>query len=245
VTVTAHETFVIPYGAPDPTAGRVGLSLEMPYGVWGRLHERSVEDVIASIKKYIAQVLDAEAGEFLAGHDPETGGEVTSPSWEVRFWDEQAAFRFPFARVAEIGQETVLSENPRYSDHTQSVTVHLYPHPAPDSEQAILGARRLKSIIATALERGEDKGRPWLIPLWDFGGVRSTPGDPFGVYGDSESRQPWDFMRVVGLSLERMIDPEDDRYVVVVATFRARWRRVPSVPLGRLVESVRMTAHPS
>jgi hypothetical protein len=189
-------------------------------------------------------VLDEVGGEFLTAFD-ESGAPVSSPSWEVRFWDEPNAFRFPFARVAEIGPETVLAPNPRYADHSQSITVHLYPYPAPDPERAILGARRLKAVLGNAIEFGVARGRPWAIPLWDFGGVRSVGDDPYGLYGDTESRQRWDFIRVAGLSIDRVPDPEDDRNVAVVLTFRAQWRRVPSVPLGRLVQSVRMTAHPS
>lgn len=235
---SSNVTYMIPGDAVDPWAGKAGASLEMPYGVWGRLPRRSLDDVVMSVQKHLAEVLDATAGAWLVGFDAE-GNPAVSQSWEVRPWDEGDTFRLPFARVAATGPDTVTGRTPMYADHAQSMVVHLYPLPAQDAERAVLGAERLRGVIEDALEFGAARtaGLGGVIPLWDFAAVTD-------LYGDSEARHPSDYIRVAGLNTDRMVDAEDDRYVGVVVNFRAQWRRVSSGVPGLLVSSVRMSAHP-
>lgn len=238
--MTATQVYMIPGDALDPVDyTKVGKSLAMPYGVYGRMPERRLDDVVMSIQKHLAEVLDQVGAEWLPGFNAD-GEEVLSPNWEVRLWDEQTAFRLPFARVAAIGPDTVTPGTPRYADHSQTMSVHLYPHPAQDSEHAILGANRLRASITDAFEFGAGRaaGLSFVVPLWDFQGAN---GD---LYADSEARFPSDWVRVEGFSAQNFPDPEDDRFVAVVLSFRAQWRRVPRVLPGHLVQSVRMAAHP-
>lgn len=235
----AHYTFIIPGDAPDPVdTTKVGASLAMPYGIWGRFPRRSLDDVILSTQKHFAEVLDEVASAWLPGYDPDENA-VVSEAWEVRLWDEQSAMHLPFARVAAVGPDTITVKTPQYADHSQSLSVHLYPHPAQDSERAIFQADRLRGVIGDAMEFGAARtaGLGAIIPLWDFAGVTD-------LYGDSEARHPSDYIRLAGLTVERFSDPEDDRYAWVVVNFRAQWRRAVSSDPGLLVQSVRMTAHP-
>lgn len=235
----AHYTFMIPGDAVDPLdASKVGASLAMPYGIWGRLPRRSLTDVILSTQKHVAEMLDEVADEWLTGFDSD-GNPSVSQAWEVRLWDEQSSFHLPFARVAAIGPDTITARTPVFSDHSQSLTVHLYPHPSQDSERAVFNADRLRGVIEDALEFGAARtaGLGAIIPLWDFAAVTD-------LYGDSEARHPSDYIRLAGLTIERFSDPEDDRYAWVVVNFRTQWRRTVSINPGQVVQSVRMTAHP-
>jgi hypothetical protein len=237
--MSAAYTFLIPGDAADPVDhSKVGASLVMPYGVWGRIPRRSLDDVILSTQKHVAEVLDEVAGEWLTGFDPDSN-EAVSSAWEVRLWDEQSAMHLPFARVAAVGPDTITARTPRYADHAQSMSVHLYPHPSQDSERAIFQADRLRGVLEDALEFGAGRtaGLGAIIPLWDFSGITD-------LYGDSAARHPSDYLRLAGLTLERFSDPEDDRYAWVVVNFRAQWRRAVSSDPGPVVQSVRMTAHP-
>lgn len=228
------EVWIAPVGADDPVGTRVGRALVMPYGVWGKLPERTPEDVIRSLKKHVAEVLDQIGGPWLVGYDND-GQPRSSDSWEVRLWDEDGAFRFPFARVAMVGPDT--STGPAYHEVIrQPVTIHLYPFPQPTTEDALLVAMRLAVAVKDALRWGAGRGKAASVPLWDFGG--------YSLYQDSEARQPHDYFRVEGLATDRMLDPEDDRYSMAIVSFTAQWRRAPNTNPGHLVESVRITAHP-
>lgn len=226
-----------PYDPPPVDTGVVGASLVMPYGVWGRTPQRTETDVVRSVKKHLAEVLDALAGGFLVAHGP-TGDETASESWEVRLGDEEGTFRFPFAMVAATGTSLPTMLHPNLMLLTMPMTIHLYPGPAQDSENAVLVAEQLRGIISRALSFGAARGRPLLIPLWDWS---ASPG----LYDDTETRYANDFVQIESLSLGRMVDPEDDRHPWVVANFRAQWRQVPSPESGTVVESLRVTAHPS
>jgi hypothetical protein len=235
----AVEPYIIPGTTPDPYAGRVGASLEMPYTIHGPLPLRLLDDVVFSIQKHLAYVLDTVGAEWLVGRDMD-GDPIISESWEVRTWSDESSFRLPFARVAAVGPDTITGRTPLYADHSQSMTVHLYPQPAQDAEHAILAANRLSAAVVDAIEFGIGlaAGATMAIPLWDFQGAG---GD---LYADSAHRLPPDFIRVVGLTAERMLDPEDDRFAWVVLNFRAQWRRARRVNPGLVVQSVRMAAHP-
>jgi hypothetical protein len=151
--VRAEIVFMIPGDAPDPAGGKIGRGLEMPYTVIAPLPQRTLDDVVMSIQKHLAEVLAVVGVPWLTGLDAQ-GDPVVSPSWEVRLWDEQSSFRLPFARVAAVGPDTVTGRTPLYADHSQSISIHLYPHPAQDSERAVLGADRLRAAIRTRSSSG-------------------------------------------------------------------------------------------
>lgn len=239
VAEVGTQVFMIPGDATDPVdPSVVGASLEMPFWVNGRQPQRTERDVVMSVQKHMAEVLDERCSDYLSGYDS-NGDPAVSEAWEVRPWSEQSSFHLPFARVAVLGPVTISGGAVAYADYTQSITVHLYPHPAQDAENAIMNADRLRSIVTDALRFGAVRtaGLGPVIPLWDFALVT-------GLYGDSEARLPNDYFRVNGVSVDRVLDPEDDRYAWVVVNFRAQWRRASSSDPGLLVQSVRMEAHP-
>lgn len=231
----ATDRFVIPGTTVIPFSP-IGRSVRMPWGLYGRMPQRTVEDAVRSLKKHIAEILDATGSTYLEGLN-ERGEPDSSDAWEVRLWDEEGTFQFPFARVSLVGPETVVGPA-LYADVTQAMTVHLYPYPAPDTERAILVAVRLRNLVVRALKFGSERGKAMLVPLWDYG---SKPD----LYVDSESRRPNDYFRVEGLTSEHMLDPEDPTQAVAIINLRAVWRIVPSGVPGHLIESVRMAAHPS
>lgn len=236
-------TFEIPAPVgPPPATTTVGKTLAMSYGVYGRMPQRTGEDMILSLKKHVAEILDTYGGEFLRGLDAD-GNPAESDTWEVRLWDEEGTFRFPFARVSAVGPE-LSAGPPMHEQVTQPVTIHLYPYPAQDRERAELLGSRLQQLLKDTLRLGALRGRGLLVPLWDFGADPWEENGSGKLYRDSESRQPSDFVRVVDLTTERMSDPEDDRYTLAIINFRAQWDRVPREVPGHLVESVRVTAHP-
>lgn len=227
---------MIPGTAADPWSGRVGKSLALPYGIYGRLPTRSGTDMLRSVKKHLAEVLTERASEFLTGIDPDTGGTVVRDAWEVRLNDERGAFRLPFASVQAVGPE--LSVGPvAYADITQPVNLHLYPFPSQTSEEALLVLGRVGTTVHDALKWGAARGRPLCIPIWDYGAAT-------GLYQDSEARLSNDYVRVLDLQTDRILDPGDERRGFATVNFRARWRRVPTDVPGHLVESVRVTVHP-
>lgn len=214
--------------------GKVGKSLTMPYGVWGKLPEHTPEDMIRSLKKHVAQVLDLAGSRWLSGFDND-GEPVEADAWEVRLWDEEGAFRFPFARVALVGPDT--SDGPAgHEIIRQPVTIHLYPFPQLDSERALLESWRLGQVVKDALRFGAAQGRALCVPLWDHSGL--------DLYEDSDARHPSDYFRVERITTDRMLDPEDDRYSNAIVSFTAQWRRAPNIIPGSVVESVRIMAHP-
>lgn len=78
---------------------------------------------------------------------------------------------------------------------------------------------------------------PHRIPLYDYDGV---PLD--GPDSVSYARGTRDFLRVVSCPINRITDPEDDRYWLVTAEPRVTWRRTGRVPSGtQIVQSVRLT----
>lgn len=229
------EIWEIPDQVDAPFPHPVGASLRLAYGVHGREAQRTTNDMIRSLKKHVADILDTYGSRFLAGFDS-NGEPAQSDSWEVRLWDEQGTFRYPFARVARIGPETS-GGPPSWAEVSQPVAIHLYPWPQDGRENAELVAQDAATLIHDALKWGTLRGRAQCVPLWDFGGQR--------LYEDSDQRHPSDYFRVVDLTTDRLVDLEDDRAAAGIVNFRAQWRRAPSLVPGQVVESVRVSAHPS
>lgn len=235
-----RTTFMIPGDAVDPWAGLAGASLGMSYGVYGTAPEYTLRDVVLSIQKHLAEVLDevASSDDWLNGTTTD-GESHEEENWEVRLSDEPSEIRLPFAKVEPIGPETQGGIRPIHIDHMQSINIHLYPFPKGTVGEANWQADYLRYLIGSAFEFGAARAanKPYVIPLWTFGEMAN-------IYGDSERRWPTDWITISGLSTDRLPDPEDDRYVAVVINFRAQWRRIPRDVPGHLVQSVRMTAYP-
>lgn len=81
---------------------------------------------------------------------------------------------------------------------------------------------------------------PWRIPLYDYADVPLDGPDAI-----SYRRMPHDFMRALQVPINRMTDPEDDRYWLVTAEPRLTYRRLGRVPSAApLVKSITLTQVP-
>lgn len=238
MSAVASETWRIPADDPPSYPLAVGRSLKLGYGVYGRMPERTGVDMQRSLKRWVAMHLDAHGAAFLDGTDFD-GHPASADSWEVRLWDEEGAFRFPFARVARVGPEVDSAQHPIHMQLTQPVTIQLYPFPSTTREEAEIRASSCSTLIADGLKWGSPaaQSRELAVPLFDYGGK--------ALHEPAGGRHPSDYFRVIDLQTDRLPDPEDERAVAGIVSFRAQWRRVPSDVPGHLVESVRITTHPS
>ena len=81
---------------------------------------------------------------------------------------------------------------------------------------------------------------PWRIPLYDYAGVPLDGPDSI-----SYRRMPHDFLRVTQSPINRMTDPEDDRYWLITVEPRLTYRRLGRVPSAApIVQHVTVTQNP-
>jgi len=104
---------------------------------------RTGEDVIRSLKRYIAHALGEE--------------------WEVRLWDEEGTFHRPFARVAKVGAKLMTGPVVHY-DNVQPCAIHAYPVEQPSVEEAIINAERVEALLETAFRVGIAYDDPLMPP---------------------------------------------------------------------------------
>lgn len=173
---------------------------------------RQVQDVLMSVKRYMALAL--------------------GPEWEVRLWSDEGSFKPPLARVAESAP-TQYDSRRVATDLTQALQVHCYQHPAETATLALRDARAVEEKLTVAVEVGVDLAWPRRIPLYDYEG--KGPGEP------SNDRNTYDFVRVVDFSVNHVQDGDDPTIVVVVADIRVRWSRATTVDMGLVtVNSLRV-----
>jgi hypothetical protein len=192
----------------------VGRSLVMPYKVIAGRFERTNDDALRSMNKYVAVAL---------------GG-----AWEVRTAAEESTYRTPFARVAFAGP-AVYEGGPAYVDVTRPLTAHSYPdYPEGGTiEQSKHLAEQLEEVLFQAFRVGVGKGEPERIPLYNFNGVALDGGG-------SNFRGDHDYMRIVrgSLSIEQLADPTDERWISVIVNMRVTWRRAGRRIEGKPVQSL-------
>jgi hypothetical protein len=160
-------------------------------------------------------------------------------AWDVRFFHDRGEFEYPVAIVKAVGA-TITRNQGGYVELTQPLVIYAYPTPpdlgATEPGQAQVAAERVRDILLTGFSGGKVEGRPLRLPLYDYDGL--------GYSEPSLQRQPYDFMRVVDVSVAVLPEPGDPRQVVVVADLRVSWRRStdPDAPesLG-VVEEIRLT----
>lgn len=173
---------------------------------------RQVNDVLMSVKRYMAVAL--------------------GPEWEVRLWSDEGSFKPPLARVAESAP-TQYDSRRVATDITQALQVHCYSHPADTASLALREARAVEEKLTVAVEVGVDLAWPRRIPLYDYEG--KGPGEP------SDARNTYDFVRVVDFSVNHVQDSDDPTIVVVVADIRVRWSRATTVDMALVtVNSLRV-----
>lgn len=208
---------------------------------------RTSADALRSMLRYTWKLLEHDA-------PPLWHGEVHE--WEIRPWGMEGAFGFPFARVAAI-TPTNYTGSAVIREAARVFALHLYPVPLGTPDDSIMEVERVEELLTVAFETGftyidkpdaddpatwrEVKSAPRRVPLYDYDGV---PLD--GPNSVSYVRQPHDFLRVTTCPINRIVDPEDERYWLVTAEPRVTWRRRGRMPFeGPLVESVKLTEIPS
>lgn len=158
--------------------------------------------------------------------------------WDVRFFHDRGEFEYPVAIVKTVGP-TLTKNFGGYVELTQPLTLYAYPTPpdlaSTDPGTAQVEAEKTRDLLIAGLTAGTDLGRPLRIPLYDYDGLGETTW--------SDSRQPYDFLRVVDVSVDLQPEPGDPRQLVAIADVRVSWRRStdPVADDGQgVVEEVRL-----
>lgn len=147
--------------------------------------------------------------------------------WEVRLFADQGTFQVPFARVVSTGP-TALDASAYHGSVTAPVAVWCYLGAEETDEGAELAGMRLRERVEALFAWGGEanQGYPMRVPLFDYEGV---PYPGVGV-----RRGERDFLRVSGLSVMRQADPDDGRFVIVVAEMSLRWTRASELASDRI-----------
>lgn len=199
-------------------------------------------DALRSIHRYVWKALEDDV--------PPMWMDEPRP-WEIRLWGTEGTFGFPFARVAAITPMTATGAGVR-REVTRTFACHLYPVPLGDPEASLMEVERVEEILVVAFETGftyvdrpdPDDENTWVevhtaprrIPLYDYEGV---PLD--GPASVSYRRAESDWLRALACPINRLTDPEDDRYWLVTCEPRVTWARRGRVPKdGPIVQDVNL-----
>lgn len=192
----------------------VGRSLVMPYNITVGAFLRTHDDALRSLSRYMALALGSE--------------------WEVRRTGEEHTFRTPFARVEWAGPAQ-MGGRPNWIDVLRPAVVYCYPdYPEGCSiEEAAMIADATEELLVQAFSVGVGNGYPERVPFYNYSNV---PLDGSG----SNARGPSDYMRIArgSLSIERITDPTDERWITVLANLRLTWLRPGRQLAGKPVESI-------
>lgn len=178
---------------------------------------RQERDVLRSLRRYFALILGDQ--------------------WEVRQWSDEGSFEPPYARVAPAGQAIYTSRRV-YTDIVMPVQVHLYPPPQISSSAAMDVAWDLREVVVQAVEVGQidvpNAAWPRRIPLFDYADTPSVHG--------SDTRNYYDYIKVMDLSVNTIQDSNVPNAVVVVVDLRLAWRRDTTLtPQRGIVDSLPVT----
>jgi hypothetical protein len=208
---------------------------------------RTEDDVARSLRQFVWRAFEDDVVTYA---NPNTG-EAETRDWEVRLAEAEGEFRWPFAVVQAVTPVDV-SGPAVQRDCVQTLAVHVYPVPMATPDESLAEVRRVKEILTLAFEVGfswVDKPDPldastWLtvaaapkrVPLYDFAGLPLA-----GPGSQSFTRGASDYLRVSTCPINHLVDPEDDRFWLVIAEPRVSWRRTGRVPSGQvLVQSAQM-----
>lgn len=174
---------------------------------------RTQEDVVRSVKRYFALVLGDE--------------------WEVRTWADEGAFEAPMARISESGPALATSRRV-LTDFVLPMQLHCFLPVADTVSAAERAARIVMQTLTNGVEVGIDIAFPRRIPLYDYDGLdESQPSD---------SRNYYDYIKVVDFSVNAVPDSDVPTGIAVVATLRVTWGQYTTVDPGyQTVESVSVT----
>ena len=170
---------------------------------------RTAVDAIRSLKRYVSECL---------------------PDWEVRLAEEQAAFRRPCVLVGPAGAERWSGPATR-TDSVLPTSIHCYPEAGASPAEAMLGALGIAEALYQGFRVGIGYGGPMRVPLWDYDDVPlDQPAVSRLAYPGDDNRWHGDYLRVAGLSVNRIRDPDDPNLYDVVADCRLGWSRGGRLP---------------
>lgn len=161
---------------------------------------RTTWDVYASVRQYLHQVL--------------------GDTWEVRFAEDEASFRRPYAQVEMIERGITMSGPAIHTDVTMPLTIYCYPEPGASRTEAKATSLLVQEQLHQGFLVGVERGRPRRIPLWDFAGKTLIEA----------SSVEDGYVRVIDFDLTSHEDSDDPRIVTVVAGVRVTWRRTGRLP---------------
>jgi hypothetical protein len=131
--------------------------------------------------------------------------------WECRLWTDEGSFSPPIARIAEAGPVLHARHGRGVVEMVLPLQLHCYTAPGPSAAASLERARAVEELLTQIIETGSGDGRPRRIPLYDF------PG---------ETRNYYDYLRVIDFSVTRTMDAQDATLIVVIADLRVGWSRV-------------------
>jgi hypothetical protein len=158
----------------------------------------TTEDVLRSLKRYVAAILDQ-------------GDDV----YDVKLNREEYTDR-PMAVVRALG-DTLFDGSRHTIDITQPFEVFVYP-PIADADEPItssLKAQRTAQLLAEGFTAGVLPGRAMRVPIWNYDGV---------AWNAAASGPQVGFARMEGFSTQVMVDPDDDSVFTVMLNMRLTWR---------------------
>jgi hypothetical protein len=163
---------------------------------------RTSTDVLRSMKRYVSLAFDA-----------------AGMPWEVRLESQ-----ITHAPLAIVTQTTPITQsNMRFVvQQSMGMRVACYPGPAVDEEAAVLMGGAIDDVLFGALRRGVVGGRPLRVPLYDYDGI--------GKDSPSTVRESHDFIRLTGVNVQPIFEPEDRTRVTVLCAFTATWFRAGEKP---------------
>lgn len=174
----------------------------------------TTEDVMRSLKRYVASILDQ-----------------ADDVYDVRLGREEYTQR-PMAVVRTLGD--TLFSGPRHTmDITQPFELFVYPT-IDDPDEPVtnsLKAQRTAQLLAEGFSSGVLPGRSMRVPVWSYEGV---------AWNAAASGPQVGFAAVEGLSAQVAVDPDDDSLFTVMINMRLKWRAAADRRgySGRLTEAV-------
>lgn len=105
---------------------------------------RTESDALRSLQRYVWQTLAGDTSKGIDG---------TPRPWEIRYWDVEGTFDFPFARIASITPQ--VSTGPAsVQDIARTYTIHAYPTPQDNAELSVLECSRVEEMMHLAFNQG-------------------------------------------------------------------------------------------
>lgn len=164
---------------------------------------------------------------------------ILGDDWnDVRPAELEGSFKRPFALVEWVAGQTV-GGSAMLKDISMPITVSAYPRADHDADESW----RQAMLIADQLHMGFTSnlfppGEPFRVPLYNYADV---PMD-----ASTQQRGYCDYLRLSGLTVNPIKDPDDRRLWTIAVDFRCGYRSVGRIPYegsttGPITEEVTWT----